>query len=331
PAGDLVLPHPPPRERERQVLAHRHVRVERIALEDHRDVARAGREPVHVALADPDRPSGRLLEPRDHPQGRRLAAARRADEHHQLPVRHLEVERVDGDRPAGERLRHVLECHPRHQRIPVEARERTNQRWATTKTTSIGASAITLPAMSRFHFVSWAPWNDARPSCTVLWSVDVITISGHRKSFHVHRNVTIPRVASAGSESGSTIRKSTPRRVQPSIRAASSRSTGSVRKNWRKRKMPNGVTRFGAIRPPSESTRPRCCTIRKVGIMITWNGTIRVARSAMKSTSRPKKRSRANAYPARLQKSRLLATAVPVTIRLFVKNRPNGAWFHASE
>ena len=120
-------------------------------------------------------------------------------------------------------------------------------------------------------------------------------MSGHRKSFHVHRNVTIASVASAGIESGRTIRKSTPSREQPSIRAASSSSTGSVRKNWRRRKMPNGVTRFGAIRAPSESTRPRCWTIRNVGIMITWNGTISVARSAMNITSRPKNRSRANA------------------------------------
>ena len=102
-------------------------------------------------------------------------------------------------------------------------------------------------------------------------------------------------VASAGIESGSTIRKSTPNREHPSIRAASSSSTGSVRKNWRSRKMPNGVTRLGAISAPSVSTRPRCCTIRNVGIMITWNGTISVARSAMNVTSRPKKRSRANA------------------------------------
>ena len=102
-------------------------------------------------------------------------------------------------------------------------------------------------------------------------------------------------MARAGIESGSTIRKSTPSREQPSIRAASSSSIGSVRKNWRRRKIPNGVTRFGAIRAPSESTSPRCWTIRNVGIMITWNGTISVARSAMNVTSRPKNRIRANA------------------------------------
>ena len=35
--------------------------------------------------------------------------------------------------------------------------------------------------------------------------------------------------------------------------------------------------------------------IRKVGIITTWNGTIRVARMRTNTTSRPKKRSRAKA------------------------------------
>ena len=69
-----------------EVLAHGHVRVERVGLEDHGDVAAARREVGHVAVADRDRAVRDLLEPGDHPQQRRLAAARRADEHEELAV-----------------------------------------------------------------------------------------------------------------------------------------------------------------------------------------------------------------------------------------------------
>ena len=48
--GDL-----PQLQRERHVLVHRHVRVERVVLEHHRDVAILGRDVVDHALADPDR------------------------------------------------------------------------------------------------------------------------------------------------------------------------------------------------------------------------------------------------------------------------------------
>ena len=76
-----------------EVLADGHVRVERVALEDHRDVAVARRQVGDVAAADRDRPRGHLLEPGDHAQERRLAAARGPDEHHELAVCDLERRR----------------------------------------------------------------------------------------------------------------------------------------------------------------------------------------------------------------------------------------------
>ena len=76
--------------------ATRQVRVERVVLEDHRDVALLRRHvlttrpPIEiVAVRD-------LLEPRDHAQRRRLAAARRADEHEELAVARLERQVEDG-------------------------------------------------------------------------------------------------------------------------------------------------------------------------------------------------------------------------------------------
>ena len=76
--------------------ATRQVRVERVVLEDHRDVALLRRQVVDDAAADRDRAVGDLLEPRDHAQRGRLAAARRADEDEELAVADVEREVVDG-------------------------------------------------------------------------------------------------------------------------------------------------------------------------------------------------------------------------------------------
>ena len=52
--------------------------------------------------------------PGDHPQRRRLSAAGRADEDHELAVLDLEVEIGDGLRPVGIDLRELLEGDLRH-------------------------------------------------------------------------------------------------------------------------------------------------------------------------------------------------------------------------
>ena len=145
-----------------------------------------------------------------------------------------------------------------------------------------------LPAISSVARDLWALWKVDSPTCSVMCSWLLIATSGHRKSFHVHSSVISASVESAGPDSGSTILTSTPSRLQPSIRAASSSSIGSVRKNWRSMKMPNAVARFGSISAVMLSITPRWRTIRKVGIRITWNGTISVARSSKNSTFEPK-------------------------------------------
>ena len=95
PAADLGLGVAAVAQAEGHVLEHRHVRVERVVLEDHRDVAVLGLELVDQALADPDLARRDLLEAGDHPQGRALAAARGADQHHELAIGDREVDAVD--------------------------------------------------------------------------------------------------------------------------------------------------------------------------------------------------------------------------------------------
>jgi hypothetical protein len=102
----LLLPQP---EAERDVVVDAQVWVERVALEDHRDVPVARRDVVYDAFADADLALGNLLEPGDHPERRRLAAAGRPDQDHELPI--LRPEREVGDRSStvGKNLRYVFE------------------------------------------------------------------------------------------------------------------------------------------------------------------------------------------------------------------------------
>ncbi len=100
-------------EAERQVVPDGHVWVERIALEDHRDVAILRRDVVDDLLADSQRSVGDLFQAGDHAQAGGLAAAGRPDEDHELRVADVEVEVVHGDDVAVS-LGDVLEsdsCH----------------------------------------------------------------------------------------------------------------------------------------------------------------------------------------------------------------------------
>ena len=78
------------------ILAHAVVRIEAVALEHHGDAARAGRNVVDEIAADHEVAAGLLLEPADDAQERRLAAAGRSQQHHELAVRHRERDAVDG-------------------------------------------------------------------------------------------------------------------------------------------------------------------------------------------------------------------------------------------
>ena len=58
----------PKLQTERHVVADRHVRVQRVALEHHRDVAVLGLDVVDHLIIDRDRAAGDLLQPRQHAQ-----------------------------------------------------------------------------------------------------------------------------------------------------------------------------------------------------------------------------------------------------------------------
>jgi hypothetical protein len=98
-AVDLLLDHRGvglgQAQREAHVVGHAHVRVQRVALEHHRQVALGRGQARDVAAVEMDAAGGERLEARDQPQQRRLAAARRADEHGELAARDRQVDALD--------------------------------------------------------------------------------------------------------------------------------------------------------------------------------------------------------------------------------------------
>src|SRR5262249_9176729 len=122
---------------ESDVLEDRQMWEKCVALEDRVDVALVGRCAADLAVAEVDRPGGRLLEAADHPQRRRLAAARGAEQGEEAAALDLKRAVVDGKalvealgdsiqpdvgRPDLSRdlvRRHVSSLFDRHQRAPA--------------------------------------------------------------------------------------------------------------------------------------------------------------------------------------------------------------------
>jgi hypothetical protein len=100
---DLVLPEP-----EGDVLLDGHVREQRIRLEHHVDGPLVRRNRSHVDAVDVDPARGRTLEPGEHAQQRRLAAAGPAEQAEDLLLVDVERDVVDGDEIA-ELLRYALD------------------------------------------------------------------------------------------------------------------------------------------------------------------------------------------------------------------------------
>ena len=83
-------------QRKGDILAHRVMRIEAVALKHHRHAAGARRNIVDDIAADQEVAAGLPFEPADDAQERRLAAARRSQQHHELSVRHRQTNAVHG-------------------------------------------------------------------------------------------------------------------------------------------------------------------------------------------------------------------------------------------
>jgi hypothetical protein len=128
PFGDLCLVLAGDLQREAHVVRDGHVRVERVVLEHHRDVAVLGRQVRDVALADADRTAVDVLEPGEHPQRGGLPAAGGADQDEELPVADLDVELVDRRAlRAREEAGGLVESHCCHGSCSLHRQERAGR------------------------------------------------------------------------------------------------------------------------------------------------------------------------------------------------------------
>ena len=84
-------------EAESHVVIDRHMRIQSIVLENHRDVAVLGLDIIDQAIADIAFAVADFLETGDHAQGGRLAAAGRTNQDDEFFIRDFDVEIADGD------------------------------------------------------------------------------------------------------------------------------------------------------------------------------------------------------------------------------------------
>ncbi|MCD6672124.1 MAG: hypothetical protein LT106_04650 [Burkholderiaceae bacterium] len=82
------------------VLEARHVREERVALEDHSEIPPEGRDLVHAPAVDHHLAGVGRMKAGNEVQGGRLSAARRAEQRDELAVGHVEIDPLENLRRA---------------------------------------------------------------------------------------------------------------------------------------------------------------------------------------------------------------------------------------
>jgi hypothetical protein len=120
---DLGATHAGDLEREGDVAVDVEVRIEGVALEDHRRAALLGRTIVDDRAVEEDLARGGALEARDEVQDRGFAAAARADEGDEGAGRDLEIDVPEHGRASRERFTDPGQSHRDH---PLTA---SRQRW----------------------------------------------------------------------------------------------------------------------------------------------------------------------------------------------------------
>ena len=107
---DDFLVHLAQVQRESHVFIDGHVRVKRVVLENHRDVAVLGRNVVHALVADIEIAAADLLKAGHHAKRGGFSAAGRANEHDEFLVRDFKVEFLHRDDVLVVHLFDVFEC-----------------------------------------------------------------------------------------------------------------------------------------------------------------------------------------------------------------------------
>ncbi len=124
------------------------MRVERIVLEDHGAIARLGRQMIDAMAVGQDHALGYRLESSQYADGRRLAAARGAEEAQELAILHDEIQIRDGLRAVSIGFGHATKLDPRHSYFTApKVRPRTRCFCSANVKTRIGKTAIVPTAI----------------------------------------------------------------------------------------------------------------------------------------------------------------------------------------
>ena len=111
---DLFLGHLAQLQTKCDVLINGHVRIQRIVLEYHRNIAILRRNIIDHAITDAQLAAGNLLQTRDHAQRGRFTTARRADQNDKFLVLNLQIQIRDGLHIARIGLIDMGKCNARH-------------------------------------------------------------------------------------------------------------------------------------------------------------------------------------------------------------------------
>src|SRR4029079_18834211 len=134
-------------EAEGDIVADTHVRIERVGLEHHRQSAFRGGLIDGIDAVDHDLAAGRVLEPGNEAQERRLPAAGRSDEDDELAIKDFKTGAGDDDNIA-EPLLDVLQDDRTHYFTAPNVSPRTSCFWANQPSTRMGAIAMVEAAES---------------------------------------------------------------------------------------------------------------------------------------------------------------------------------------
>src|SRR6476620_8121634 len=118
---DLVLRCTPHLQAERHVAVDGHVRIERVILKHHGDVAVRRHDVVQALRVEKDISGADFLQSGDHAQCGGLAAAGRSEKHHELAVADRErdiPDRVDVAEAAAQVFEYELSQQPFSGRVP---------------------------------------------------------------------------------------------------------------------------------------------------------------------------------------------------------------------
>ncbi len=152
------------------------------------------------------------------------------------------------------------------------------------------------------------------------------TTNGQKKSFQACTKVIMNRTAIAGRATGSTMLQKMRSEWAPSMRPASTSSSGSASERyWRMKNTPTALTSVGKMTAGSCCDHPSSAIIMNSGTTPSCGGTIMVPMTSISRTLRPLKRSLAKANPASVANITVDRAMTPATIRLLSMALPIAA------